>query len=335
MGDHNQVHYQYDENLYTDLAVLKATEVEKEINNSDREALMEQRLLQKESIELHDLFQMEDEAVFVRAVGGMGKTTMLEMYTQRWAKRQLGLDFPLEFVFFFSCREINEMYGEVKSIENLFKSKYPDIFEKVNLKDLEPVADKILIVVDGLDELQDVYNCSEKKADCKNGSITPFQIVFDLINTQGRILKGHKSIACGRPKACDFFKKKILDLKTSNRKVIKLKMVEVCGFKEEDVEKYIDKFFDGNIEKAIRVKEVISVSHNLKVMSTVPVFAWVICNVYSEDLITKPLNTCTELYMYACLVFLRKHLQGVRNKGYDSLFEMLDAMITLSIAFIH
>ncbi|XP_066919964.1 uncharacterized protein [Clytia hemisphaerica] len=323
MGDQNEVHYQYDEDLYTDLAVLKATEVEKEINNSDREALMEQKLLKKESIELHDLFQKEDEAVFVRAVGGMGKTTMLEMYTRKWARHQLGLDFPLEFVFFFSCREINQMYGKVKSIEDLFKDKYPDIFDKTTLKDLEPVADRILLVVDGLDELQDVYDCSQKKAN-KNGTLTPFQIVFDLINTQGRILKGHKSIACGRPKACDFLKRKIMDLKTSNRTVIKIKTVEVCGFKEEDVEKYIHKFFNGNIEKINRVKEIISVSHNLKVMSTVPVFAWVICNVYSEDLITKPLNTCTELYMYACFVFLRKHLQGVSTQGYDNLLDMLN-----------
>eukprot|EP00111_Clytia_hemisphaerica_P008531 TCONS_00024915-protein len=59
-------------------------------------------------------------------------------------------------------------------------------------------------------------------------------------------------------------------------------------------------------------------------MSTVPVFAWVICNVYSEDLITKPLNTCTELYMYACFVFLRKHLQGVSTQGYDNLLDMLN-----------
>eukprot|EP00111_Clytia_hemisphaerica_P007881 TCONS_00022888-protein len=191
------------------------------------------------------------------------------------------------------------------------------------LKDLEPVADKVLLVVDGLDELQDVYECSEKKPN-NNGSLTPFQIVFDLINTQGHILKGHKSIACGRPKACDFLKKKILDLKASNRKVIKIKTVEVCGFKEEDVEKYIHKFFNGNIEKISRVQEIIRSSHNLKVMSTVPVFAWVICNVYSEDLITKPLNTCTELYMYACLVFLRKHLQGVCEKGCDNLLEMLN-----------
>ncbi|XP_066920142.1 uncharacterized protein [Clytia hemisphaerica] len=324
MGDKNQVNYQYDENLYTELAVLKATEVEKEINNSDRKALMEQRLLQKESIELHDLFQKEDEAVFVRAVGGMGKTTMLEMYTQKWAKRQLGLDFPMEFVFFFSCREINQIYDKLESIDDLFKIKYPDIFEKITLRDLEPVADKILVIIDGLDELQGVYDRSKNKSKMKVKSLTPFQIVFDLINTQGSILKGHKCIASGRPKACDFVKKEILELKISSRKVIKIKTVEVCGFKEEEVEQYIDKFFNENTEKAIRVKEIIRSSHNLKVMSTVPVFAWVICNVYSEDLITKPLNTYTELNMYACLVFLRKHLQGLCNKGYDNLLEMLD-----------
>uniref|UniRef100_A0A7M5V4V2 NACHT domain-containing protein n=1 Tax=Clytia hemisphaerica TaxID=252671 RepID=A0A7M5V4V2_9CNID len=322
IGDRSQVHYQYNENLYTDLAVLKATEVDRETNNSDREALMEQRLLQKESIVMKDLFQSDDEVVFVRAVGGMGKTTMLEMYTHKLAKRELNIDFPVEFVFFFSCREINLVYKDIESVEELFRFKYPNIFKRLTLTDLEPIADRILIIIDGLDELQGVYECSKKTH--KRSTCTPFKLVFDLINPKGHVLKGHKSIASGRPKACDFLKRKFIELKELEMKVIKIKTVEVCGFKDEDVEKYIERFFNGDVAKVKRVKDAICYSNNLKVMATVPVFTWVICNVYGEDLITKPLNTCTELYMYACLVFLRKHLQGVSSKTYRTLAEMLD-----------
>ena len=57
--------------MYTDLAVLKANEVDKELNNSDRNALMEQRYLDKESIKLDDLFQQRNDTVFVRGVGGI------------------------------------------------------------------------------------------------------------------------------------------------------------------------------------------------------------------------------------------------------------------------
>ena len=319
VSDQNEVNYHYDENLYTDLAVLKATEVESETNNSDRLTLLEQKLSEKKSIKMKDLLQKNDEAVFIRAVGGMGKTTMLEMYARKWAKKTINLDFPFHFIFFFSCKEINRLHGDIKSIDELFRYRYPEIFKMISLKDLEPIADKVLIIVDGLDELQDVYECSDRP---QKGSLTPFQIVFDLVNNKGQVLRGHKTIASGRPKACDFIKKKLLELKENERKVIRIKTVEVCGFKEENVNKYVEKFFNGNIEKVKRVKEVIRSSNNLKVMSTVPVFTWVICHVYSENLITKPLNTCTELYMYACLVFLRKHLRGLDSCSYSTLTEM-------------
>ncbi|XP_066931512.1 uncharacterized protein [Clytia hemisphaerica] len=305
-------------NLYTELAVLRDNEIDQDLdNNSDRSSLLEQRHLEKDSIELEHLVQQNDDVVFVRGVGGMGKTAMLEMFALRWVRNQLNPDTPLDFVFLFSCREINLLQGRFVSIEDLFKEKYPKVFDRISLKDLAPIADRILIIVDGVDELQGVYESQN------NSSMSPFQTIFSLINTHGTVLKGHKSIACGRPKACDYIRR-FLQTEIGLQNRTNIKTVEVCGFNDAQIDKYIEKFFAGNKEKADRVREAIRISDNLRIMASTPVLIWVIAIVYSEDLITKPLNTYTELYMYACLVFLRNHMHGTRANYHKPLIELLD-----------
>ena len=185
-----------------------------------------------------------------------------------------------DFVFLFTCREINVLLKNIKTVEDLLRHKYPEVFDTINISDLESISDRVLIIVDGLDELQDIYELSKEKS---------FNLISSLIDTRKGILKNHKVIACGRPKACEFVKQKFVQLS---------KTIEVVGFNQDNILKYIDKFFVGEEEKAKKVKEALEISNNLELMSAVPVFLWVICCVYGEELITKPLNTYTELYLY-------------------------------------
>ncbi|XP_066920404.1 uncharacterized protein [Clytia hemisphaerica] len=326
------------ENLFTDLTVLKAGEKDKDVNNSDREILLQQRHLQKQSIEIDELFQKDDKIVFVRGVGGMGKTTLIEMYASRLITKKLNNNLPIDFVFYLSCRKVNMLLrkGESKSgdfeslsVTKVLESEYPEIFPRIiTVEDLKPIACRVLIIVDGLDELQDVY-----KSNTNIQRNTPFQVITDLINTKGDFLDGHNSIACGRPKACDFIKSHISNHANSIRENIKIKTVEVCGFKDENVIKYIDRFFGKNKEKADRVKKAINSSENLKFMSNVPVFLMVICKVYSKDLIK--INTLTELYMFACSVFLKDHLktQNEKDENHQDLISIVDNKFIMDCIF--
>ena len=72
--------------------------------------------------------------------------------------------------------------------------------------------------------------------------------------------------------------------------------IEVVGFNQEKILKYIDKFLTNDEEKARKVKEALEISNNLKIMSMAPVFLKLNCCVYDREFITKPLNTYTELY---------------------------------------
>ena len=211
-----------------------------------------------------------------------------------------------DFVFLFTCREINVLLKNIKTVEDLLRHKYPEVFDTINISDLESISDRVLIIVDGLDELQDIYELNKEKS---------FNLISSLIDTRKGILKNHKVIACGRPKACEFVKQKFVQFS---------KTIEVVGFNQDNILKYVDKFFVGEEEKAKKVKEALEISNNLELMSAVPVFLWVICCVYGEELITKPLNTYTELYTYTTLIFLRNHFRGKLSQRNISLFEILE-----------
>ena len=215
-----------------------------------------------------------------------------------------------DFVFLFSCREINILLDTIKTAKELLCHKYPEVFDIISLSDLESISDRVLIVVDGLDELQNIYDVHEMNKRPLN-----FELVSSLIDTKKGISKNHKVIVCGRPKACELVKQQFKH---------KSKTIDVCGFNEDNIMKYIDQFFNQREVKARKVKEALRISSNLKVMATVPVFLWVICSVYGQELVTKPLNTYTELYTYASLIFLRNHFRGKAQQNSMSLFEVLE-----------
>ena len=75
------------EDFHVDLTVLDSSEVEKEFSSSDRDYLIEKKFEERGNIKPNEIIKEGDEAVYIRGVGGTGKTTLLEMFTLRWAKK--------------------------------------------------------------------------------------------------------------------------------------------------------------------------------------------------------------------------------------------------------
>ena len=326
-GDDSQ--YVMREDIYTDLLVLPSSEVDTEWNNSDREALLKQRHLERSSSEkaFDQLFSSDDELIVIRGVAGIGKTTLIDMFTYKWAKKQLQCQ-DFDFVFKFTCREMNEIADEVKTLEDLFKLKFPDIMKIITLQDLADLSERVLIIVDGLDELKNIYDMDVNCQSISNKGDPCLCVIFDLLNTKSNKLLGHhKTFACGRPKACEFVKRQL-------SQTCKTKTIEICGFNPQNVQKYIFNFFNDNKEIAEKVQKIIQKSSNLKVMSSVPVFLWVICSVFSENLIidSRQINTNTELYFYSCLIFLRNHLQTSSNQ-YTNLIDVVNDEDVIKVVY--
>jgi len=300
------------EKEFVELAVLNASTVNEEWNNSDRDTLMAQQYLQMTSTNIEHIFQKTDQIVIVRGVAGIGKSTLIDNFILKWASNEVLVEENINFLFHFTCRKLNTIAENI-SIEKLFAMQFPEIFSNVSMDELQWLAPRVMIIVDGLDELQGIYS----KKPCS----TMLQHVYNLIDTKGNFLKNHRSIVCGRPKACEDIRSKLRKSKNI------IKTVEVCGFNSENVQKYITRFFQDKKKKeeeAELIRQVIKDSNDLNVMASVPVFLSVICNVYSEGLVTHKIQSNTELYLYTCLVFVRNHLQMSSNHEYNDLFQLVD-----------
>uniref|UniRef100_A0A7M5V3D0 NACHT domain-containing protein n=1 Tax=Clytia hemisphaerica TaxID=252671 RepID=A0A7M5V3D0_9CNID len=293
------------EEAYIDLAVISSASVDREWSNSDRQTLMEQRYLEFESIEMQDIVKDTDQLVVVRGVAGVGKSSYIQMLALKWAKREImnTLSNKIDFLFTFTCREINTL-PDLSGIEDLLQKTYPKIFKYVTLSDLQMLTNRILIVVDGLDELSGMYQENPTNQMSNNAQVT-----MQIIDTKNIDLKGHKTIACGRPNACEKVQKAFSKTQHTKR-------VEVCGFRNAMIKTYVQSFFKNDTERLEKVLEVIKRSGNLQAMASVPIFLWVICSIYAEDCDIE-IHSVTELYVYGLLVFLKNHLKGcmdIKNK---------------------
>ena len=313
------------EDGYIDLAVLCGEKVDAEWHNSDRETLMEQKYLQMESINIENIWTSSDQLVVIRGVAGIGKSTLIQRYVLKWARNEILADEQdkVDFLFIFQCRDLN-MMQHVTTFEELLKTMYPGIFNYISFNDLKKISDRVMIIVDGLDELQGIYVENDSLLQLPREdppkhvpvevNTTMRDIVKDIVNTKSTLLKGHKTIACGRPKACEI-------VKLQSKEKQRIKTIEVCGFSEKKSIEYIDTFFKSHPQKAEKVKEVIR-KPNLRIMASVPIFLWVICLLYTEDFESE-INSVTELYIYGLFTFLKNHLRGCRNLENQSLSDII------------
>ena len=231
---------------FIDLIVLEGTDAEKDWEQSDR--LYHMRVLDSPSkvIQMEDIFQKNKNAVelvTIRGTAGIGKTTFVDTLVYKWANEEVlsGIhEEKIDFLFSLKCRKLNEYYTKTNQItaesfwDVICSQEYRRAFKH---KDLEEVSDKILIVLDGIDEL----------------SAELFDIVYAIIKPINGIFKRHKLLISGRPHACIQFE---LKLKNDDRNVRK-KVVEIKGFSDDQKDKYIQMFFNSeekDIDEGMYVK---------------------------------------------------------------------------------
>ena len=248
------------EDSFIDLSVFSGDKVNREWLNSDREAIMNLEYLQLEGIGINELWKPTDQLVFVRGAAGIGKSTLINRYVLKWAKNEiLNSDdgTKIDFLLFFECRELNTLSPNVTSLEALIRLKYPQILQGVEYIEFQSIANRVMIIVDGLDELKGIYNDNDEKPSPMR------ELVESMINRKSSVLNGHKTIACGRPNACELIKSSFMHSQN-------VKTIEVCGFDKTKSIEYIERFFNRNFEKAEKVKEILK-QPNIRVMSSIPV----------------------------------------------------------------
>ena len=299
------------EKAYVELAIIEAKQIDEAWSTGDRDYHMKTTHFEKKSIKLTDILSRIDDFVVVRGIAGIGKTSMVDSYVLKWAKQEIlngeNNSQEIDLLFKLTCRNINT-FSNVSTAEELLRCEYEKVLKDVECEDLEDISHRILILVDGADEFKSLHEISDHKIRELPGLV---KSVYDLIDISSKFLPGHKTMIAARPEACQ-----IIDAEF--KKIIKKKMIEVCGFNSESVNIYVDNYFVNHPITAQIVKQKIDESENLTVMASIPVYTLVICSIFNEDINIESPGTTTHLCSYACLLFIRNHIKEISGYSFSS-----------------
>ena len=300
------------EEAYVDLAIVKAehmTDRWLSARKSDRSFHLDLQYMEKEIISMEKVFTVNDDVVIIRGIAGVGKSTFVDTYTLKWAQNQImngEEDLKIHFLFKFTCRDLNNTRFE--SIEKLLQLKYLNDL-KITYKDLCELAPNVMVLVDGIDELQNLTDLHYGLEGSKEA------ILKSLLRTKIKTneLCGHKTIVSGRPEACQEIKSVFKE---------DVKVVDVCGFNSASVEKYIKYFFRQDQQMVNEVYQKIIETKTLSAMASIPVYLMVICCMYHDNIDLDEVNTTTEVCSYTCLFFLKNHVKQItKDKGIQEICE--------------
>ena len=246
-------------------------------------------LREHDEVNVFEIFKTHEKGEHVRAIieesPEIGETTFCLKLAYDWAHGKIPVEcsFPkFEFVLLLKCRDID---GNIMDTirEQLLPRDTEETVEKLLhfMKDIHN-QEKILIILDGLDELPEKSQCH----------------VDELLHR--RILPFCYVLATSRQeRGIDVRKRFIFDIH-----------LEIKGFTRDDAFEYIRKHFEnvgqGNSSKGKRLITEIKDNKFLYALRSNPLNLLLLCVIY-EDYEGKLPSSCSRLYQVIVLCLLRRY----------------------------
>ncbi|XP_066465467.1 NLR family CARD domain-containing protein 3-like [Eleutherodactylus coqui] len=261
-----------------------------------------------QKIKLNDIFtriepsSQEPKIVLMTGIAGIGKTYTMQRIMHEWA---IGKAFTnISCAVSFAFRELNLLDVPISLVE-LIKQKHAHLQNIAEALDRSP--ERLLVLLDGLDEFKHPLNRQTKVHSCKDPA--PIRdLVSSLLN--GSLLQGAYIVVSSRPRPS-------LPLDTFDRKVI------ILGFEESQVKEFCSRFFR---QKTIseEVFHYIISNDTLSGLSFIPLYCFIICTALGpffqdkpdDPCLNKPPKTMTEVYRcYLCTIMhLRDNSPKIASK---------------------
>ena len=300
--------------LDIDLAVVEELEYNEQY--TEIENYIRQRSKIKEIISFDEIVQYIDieHTVVITGNAQIGKSELTKKIVSKWVKGEIfnwkNQDRKIKLLFFIECHKLNTI-DFLDTNETILRTMFPEVFQRVTIKQLIEFSDKVMFIVDGLDELISI-NKLDSLSEVRDKRLERMiGFVRYILCPRSRI--GY-NVVVGRPLIMQFIKN-LVRYRESAQKV-----VYVCGFSSDSVSQYIKTNCDEKLQKKVNTE--LQLSEFLSTMSRVPVFLRVICSIYKDDMNIATPRTVTELMIYACLVLIRNHLIESEKSNVLSLREL-------------
>ncbi|XP_063042840.1 NACHT, LRR and PYD domains-containing protein 1 homolog [Engraulis encrasicolus] len=304
---------------YTQLLIIEKhrqqEEREKEMRTSGA-GFFGARQREYKSITVDQLFKPDGrgdvpQTVILQGNSGHGKSFTAQKIMLDWASGSLYQD-RFELVLHLACKELDlykdEEQSSVLDLVNVEKKFTPLIQKK-----LKESPEKVLLLIDGFDELQ----VPEIRKSSVKDSPPPAYVEAIVGALRGSILSECHLLVTTRPTALDKLNKLLKYLPCAVR------CTEIMGFSEEGVRDYFKRFCK---DEKFWEKALGSVKKNETLYTScfIPVICWIVCNVFREHMVkhievTNALETTTSIFVHFVYILLKHHCQGLKQPVPDLL----------------
>ncbi|KAK2900609.1 hypothetical protein Q8A67_008724 [Cirrhinus molitorella] len=277
------------------------------VGGSFQQLLISRNNADKDSSVLDALFSADNKGISPRSVilqgnSGIGKSFTAQKIMLDWASGNLCRE-EFDCLFHLKCKELNLISGE-QSLAELLSHNSNLTSDQIS-QILQKSPEKVLILVDGFDELRFAYSDTSNMPKLSHVSekAPPEASLKALL--RGYILSESFLLVTTRSTATQ-----ILGglLRHPQR------FTEIIGFSEKEVEEYFQRFFRDE-ELFRKAFECVKANDTLITACSIPVICWIVCTVMRERFsdgadVTSGLETTTSIYVDFVSTLLEHHSQG-------------------------
>ena len=252
------------------------------------------------NVMMSDIIDEDKRIVFIRGLPGAGKSVLVKQMTYKWADGELFQQFDLCITF--ECRELNYfMQNEGKHVK---KHKKFAEFVKSRFNYFEfKSKSNVLFIVDGLEELKDIFDHTDDS------------IIWQLLDVKMPHFSRAKLIITGMPHVENI-------LFCQNKDTRGIRIVEIDGVREKQIEEYVKKFASPDDELVEKINKAIDSSKsNLKKINYPQILNAFCCMASISDELK--VHNETELYCWSFYLLLKQHAEkdGTTDKEIPEIFK--------------
>ncbi len=231
---------------------------------------------------------------------GIGKTLLTKKLLYQW-QHQTSKFWRDKIVILIRFRAFNKGQTSLREMLrysdglNMSSADFKCMYEYICL-----IPSNVILVFDGLDELKvNNESLADERPVKGYNEVSHILMIFKQL-VKGELLPGATVLTTSRPTAEHIYQQLKFD-----------REVEVLGFREKQIEQYVEVFCRNDMQKSSEIWNLIKESPELLSLCYIPINSYIVCLTIKESIETEGESniprTITELYKRAIKILLFRH----------------------------